>query len=102
MIGASDLALFFGTDDFGVSATVNGSTVNGVFFNGFESVQSPLFDSEVQSNAPYFLAQSQDISDSGVDTDSNRSVTISGVSYLCKSINPDGTGITKLELMEAS
>lgn len=102
MIGDSDLGLFFSANDFGVSATVNGSTITGIFLNGFESVQSPLFDAEIMSNAPYFIAQSSDVVASEVDNAANNTVTISGINYKVKSINPDGTGITKLELFEAT
>lgn len=102
MIGDNDLNVFFNPSDFGDTAKINGSTVNGVFFNGFESVQSPIFDAEVMSNAPYFLATTADISGSGLDTKDNRAVYINQKSYLAKSINPDGSGLTKVELMEAT
>jgi hypothetical protein len=37
---ADDRAIFIGVDDFGVAATYNGATINGIFDNDFVEVDA--------------------------------------------------------------
>ena len=101
---ASDLAGFFDVDEFGVSAALNSRTVSGIFMNGYEDAGAGLFGGgvEIESNRPVFMAPTSDVDDTSLDTDSNNAVVIATVSYIAVSIQPDGTGLTVIELIEAS
>lgn len=85
---AEDLSVFTDTDDFGITASINGASVNGIFGNEFVQVdfvesQSPIFECD----AAYVVGVAHG------DT-----VTISSSTYKVRGIQPDGTGLVKLVL----
>jgi len=86
----TDLDTFFNTDEFAVNATINSETVNGVFDNEY------IEDIEVSGTSPVFTCKTSDVNDVSQDDP----VTIDGTGYHVVSIEPDGTGITKLVLEE--
>lgn len=83
------LSSFF--PDFGASATFAGGAVSGVFDNGFGDAQG------MAGSQPSFMAAASDLA--GVVQ--GASVTIGGVAYSVAGIEPDGTGMTRLRLLEA-
>lgn len=99
---AADLAVFLDVDEFGTTATINGSNVAGILMDGTEEIPGPYGAIEIIENRPVFLARSADITASGADTDSNNAAAIAGTSYTIREIRPDGVGITVLELQEIS
>jgi hypothetical protein len=95
---ATELAIFFETDDFAVNATyspVGGSSViiKGIFDNEFYEADaggSVTFAIE----QPRFTCTSSDVA-SAVEGDG---IVISGVSYTINVVQRDGTGVTTLVL----
>ena len=101
MIGDNDISLFFKTKDFAVKATLNGFEAEGIFFNGFE--EASLYDElGVETNSPTFLCATSDVVASGLQVGSANVVVINGVNYAAKSNQPDGTGLSILELIEGN
>lgn len=98
---ASDRAVFFDADEFGTTATINGTSVEGIFMDGSEEIVAPFGQIEVISNKPVFIARTADIDASGVDTGSKNAATINSTSYTVTEMKPDGAGVTVLELHEA-
>lgn len=83
-----DLSVFTDTGDFASSASINGSTVNGILGNEFVQVDY------VESQKPVFECAAADIP--GIahgDT-----VAVSSDTYKVRGIQPDGTGMVKLIL----
>ena len=101
---AADLASFFDTDEFGVTATVNGQSVAGLFMNNFEQQEVGSFNDQsfmVNSNTPRFYAPSASITATGLTENSGTNVVVvNSVNYECVQIRPDGTGMTALILIE--
>lgn len=87
---AEDLSVFTDTDDFAVTATVDGSSVNGIFGNAFVLVDF------IESDKPVFDCASADI----VGVVHGDTVTIGSDTYKVRGIQPDGTGMTRLILEE--
>lgn len=99
---ADDLLVFL-SDDFEGGGTVllNGSRYAGQFLNGFETVS--LGGLDIQSNSPLVIARTVDVEKSNLDTISNRAVVANNsTDYLAKTIESDGTGMTIIELIEAT
>ena len=90
---AADRAIFLSANDFGVSATIGGSTVSGIFDNDFVEVDTgggvPF-----AMQQPRFLCRTADVSSAAEGT----AATISGVSYKVAVREDDGTGMTVLVL----
>lgn len=96
----ADRLVFLDVDEFGTNAIVNGRQVRGIFFDGTEEVAAP-FGGELIDNRPQLIARSADVDASGVNTDTDSSVTIGTTTYAVRELKPDGTGITVIELHEA-
>lgn len=79
------------THGFAVSATVDGSPVNGIFDNEY-------FDDTVgaqmgaDSSQPAFLCAAADVSSATI----NSTVVIGATTYKVTSVQPDGTLMTRL------
>jgi len=96
---ATERAIFFDTDDFGLAATytLNGgasSTVNGIFDNQFLEVD-PLGGVGVISAQPQFTCTSADLPGAAAVGDG---ISISSVGYKVREIQAEGTGVTVLVL----
>ena len=91
---AADRAEFVSTDDFGVAATYNGSTtVNGIFDNEYlEAIEGALVG--VEASQPRFTCRTADVSSAA----HGDTLAIAGVTYNVVGVEPDGTGMTTLEL----
>jgi len=98
---ATELAIFFDVDDFGIAATytpVGGQprTVNGIFDNPQASRNATdLLD--VTIPAPQFVCRTSDVA-SVAEGDA---LVIGGVSYIIRVTLTDGTGVSTL-LLERS
>lgn len=79
----------------GVTATGPRSTLVGVFDRAYIGVGG---DVPVDSVAPQFLARSSDIESAGISDGST--LHIEGRTYVVRSLQPDGTGMTSLVLEE--
>jgi hypothetical protein len=90
---ADDLAIFFGVDDFGVAASYEGSTVNGIFDNDFIEVQTGA-GVGVALQQPRFSCRSADV----LGIVEGDIITISGNNYTVRIVQADGTGTTELIL----
>ena len=77
--------------DFGVSATLNGAAVTGLFDNG----SARAFNGLVLGTNPTFTLASSAGHARG------QSLVISGVTYTVAAVEPDGTGMTTLQLEAA-
>jgi len=86
----SDLNTFFSTDDFATAATIDGKTVKGIFDNAY------IEDLDVSGTIPVFVCKKNDVS----DVSQGDPVEIGETSYQVASIEPDGTGVTRLVLEE--
>lgn len=83
-----DFHEFLDTDDFAVTATVNGLSVRGIFDAEYQDVFN------VESSSPAFSCVADDVS-----TVSNGDlITINSVVYTIVEQQPDGTGMTVLRL----
>ena len=92
---ADERAIFFNVDDFGVAATYNGGTVNGIFDNEFfEADAGGMVAVAIQQ--PRFLCRTSDVS-AAAEGDG---IVINSVSYVIRVVQPDGTGMTTLVLEE--
>jgi len=87
---AADLASFFDASEFGISATIGGSPVDGIFDHEYVEVLN------VASESPVFNCLTADVSAVSVGD----AVVINLVNYIVVEIHPDGTGITQLILQE--
>lgn len=84
----TDLDVFIDTEEFAVIATVDGLPVNGIY-------DRPYVDTEeVSGYQPSLTCKTIDVSTVAEDD----TVIIDGVNFRISSIEPDGTGITKLKL----
>lgn len=90
---AADRAIFLSANDFGVTATIGGSSVTGIFDNDFVEVDAgggvPFAVQQAR-----FLARTADVSAVAEGT----TATISGTSYKVAVRQDDGTGMTTLVL----
>lgn len=85
---AEDLSVFMDTDDFAVTATVDGSSVEGILGNEFVLVDF------IESKKPTFDCATADV----VGVAHGGTVTVGSDTYKVRGIQPDGTGMTKLIL----
>lgn len=94
---AADLAAFFDTDDFGVSATytrgATPSTVTGIFDR--EYVAADVAEVAFASTEPMFTLRSTQVPSGAIPGDT---LTVSGTAFVIRNIEPDGTGVTRLRL----
>ena len=89
-----DLDPFFDTDSgFATSATVGATSIPVIFDNGYQSALGGI----VESTGPQCVAQSADVSSVVQGT----SITIGGTGYTVRGVQPDGTGVTTLQLERA-
>lgn len=94
MAFTENLSVFFNTDDFAVPATLNGSTINGIF----NDENREALDGEVYSQMATFDCRESDLSASNIgDT---LAITGEG-SFVIREVMPDGTGTTKAMLSRA-
>lgn len=97
---ATERAIFFDTDDFGVAATYtpdggSPTTVNGIFDNEFFEVGAGG-EVAVAMEQPRFTCKTSDVS-SAAEGDA---ITINSIDYIIRVVQIDGTGITVLVLEE--
>lgn len=96
-LGFEDLSVFFSIDEFADVATINGSTVNGIFKkpHQMDVTESPFGWS---STGYMFVCQSSEVA----NVSQSDTVAINSVSYKVQDIQSDGTGVTALLLHKAS
>ena len=97
---ATERAIFFDVDDFGVAATYTASggspaTVNGIFDNEFFEVEAGGTVA-VAMERPRFTCRTSDVS-SAAEGDA---ITINSIDYTIRVVQVDGTGVTVLVLEE--
>lgn len=92
---ATELAIFFETDDFAVAATYNGGTVNGIFDKEYLELDSGGTVA-FAVNQPRFQCATADVANAA----EGDAITISGTSYIVRVVQDDGTGVTTLVLEE--
>jgi hypothetical protein len=87
-----DFNVFFNTEEFASTATIGGVDIAVIFdaqgvvgLNGF-----------VQSVGPQIRAKTADVAARGIVN--GTSITINAVVYYVTAIDPDGTGVTTLQL----
>ncbi len=90
---ADDRAIFIGVDDFGVAATYSGGTINGIFDNDFIEVEAGG-GVGFALQQPRFLCRTADV----INAAEGDAITISGISYIMRIVQDDGTGMTTLVL----
>lgn len=91
----ADRLEFLDDDEFGVVATFGGEPVPGVFHNEYTGAD---YGSTVQieSADPVFTGRSSDLSAAG----QGDAITISGTVFTIRGIEPDGQGMTRLQLAD--
>ncbi len=89
---AADRLSMLSTDDFGTAATIGGSTVYGIFDDAYTGVNQAT--GEVATSAPQFLCRTADVASVVQGT----TITINSIVYKCVNIEPDGTGMTMIQL----
>lgn len=98
---ATELAIFFGVDDFGTAATytpVGGQavTVNGIFDNPQASRNATdLLDITIP--APQFVCRTSDVANAA----EGDSLVVNAISYIVRVVLTDGTGVSTLLLERA-
>lgn len=98
---ATELAIFFDADDFGVAASYtrqgqSAVTINGIFDNEFFEVEAGG-EVAVAMEQPRFACRTSDVS-SATEGDT---ININSVNYTIRVVQSDGTGVTVLVLEEA-
>ncbi len=89
-----DLSVFFdASNGFAVNATVGGSTVPVIF----DAVGQSALAGFVETAGPQCIAKSQDVATVVQGT----AITINAVAYTVTGVEPDGTGLTTLQLRKA-
>lgn len=83
-----DLSAFMDTDDFAVTVTLDGSSVDGIL--SLEPVESNF----VSTNKPVFVYAKADKPSAGYGS----SLVYDSITYLVKDMQPDGTGMQMLIL----
>lgn len=92
MAFAEDLDVFLDTDEFAVPAVLPGAvTVNVIFDNQYASP----FD--ISASRPSCIGKSADLDSLLFGAE----IVIGGVDYVVRSVEPDGTGMTRLMLEKA-
>ena len=82
----TDLAIFFETDEYAVTATISGQPVDGLFDPGSEETR--------EERAPAFTCRDADIK----AVPYGAPVSINGTDYTLDAYRPDGYGIAELRL----
>ena len=95
---ASELAVFFDTDDFGVAATYTPSggspaTVNGIFDNAFFEVQSGG-EVSIAMEQPTFVCRTSEVP----NATEGDALTVNTVAHTVRVVQVDGVGTTTLIL----
>lgn len=85
-----DLALMFG--DFGVAVTIGTVDTVGLWDQSFEAVQPG--EGIVEGTTSVLLVRTSEIPDAG----HGEVVTVAGVDYSLTNIEPDGDGLTRLQV----
>ena len=98
---ATERAIFFDADDFGVAASYTRQgqpavTINGIFDNEFFEVEAGG-EVAVAMEQPRFACRTSDVS-SATEGDT---ININSVNYTIRVVQSDGTGVTVLVLEEA-
>lgn len=93
----ADRLAMLSEDDFGVEVTVGASTIKGIFDKEYLAVQGG--EADVESDAPTVLVRSSDVTAESIAVSST--LTISSASYVVVSVQPDGTGMTRLVLRDS-
>lgn len=84
----ADRAEFLNTDDFGIVATYQGSSINGIFDFQFVEING------VEATRPTFLTTVKDMPDNPHDN----TIVIDSINYTIIGHQPDGVGIILLIL----
>jgi hypothetical protein len=93
MAFTENLSDFINPDTPGyVVATVGGNEVDAIFDNVFLEVGIG-----VNGSVPFLVVATADV----VGVTRSSAVVVNAINYTIKNIEPDGTGITRLELLEA-
>ena len=88
---AEDLSTFFDTSSgFAINATVSGQTVPVIFDKAYLGAMGGL----VESTGPVCVAQTSTVAAVTQGT----AIVIEGTTYTVTGVEPDGTGITVLQL----
>jgi hypothetical protein len=91
---AEDLSVYFdATSGFAVNATVGSATVPVIF----DAVGQPALAGFVETAGPQCIAKSQDVATVVQGT----AITINAVAYTVTGVEPDGNGVTTLQLRKA-
>jgi hypothetical protein len=87
-----NMAEFFNSDEFAVSALYNGSTtVNVIYDHAYIDTYGTA------STNPLITANAADFSSATI----GQTLVIESINYKIQSIEPDGTGIVRIELTRA-
>lgn len=95
---ATDLAEFFTTDDFAITATYtpdggSSASVKGIFDEGYQAVEIGG-EVAVANVSPQFSTQSSEVSSAS----KGDAIVCNSVTYTVVNVQPDGTGVTTLIL----
>ena len=86
-----DLSVFFDTaSGFAQSATVDGDTFPVIFDNGYQSALGGM----MESTGPICQAKTADVA----SVVQGATISIGGTDYVVTGVQPDGTGLTTLQL----
>lgn len=86
----ADRAVFLNSDEFAVTATINGADIDGILDDEF--TESNGF----AGSRPTLLCRTKDIEDNSIEED--QTAVIEGISYTVREIQPDGTGMSLIVL----
>jgi len=97
---STDLAVFFDTADFATAATYRPpigapSTVNGIFRNEPVLLEDQI-GGGIRSALPMFQCATADLP----FAEQGAVLEVDGTVYRIASVQPDGSGVTRLELVE--
>lgn len=81
-----------GVEEFGVAATIGSATVYGIFDDAYTGISEVT--GEVATTAPQFTCRTIDVTSVVQGT----TITINAIAYKAINIEPDGTGISVIQL----
>lgn len=90
-----DLDAFLDTGMFATAATVGAATVNVIFDREYVQAMGG-YGGGVDSTQPTCLMKTSDVTARNIQF--NTGIIISGTTYYVQSLQPDGTGLTRLVL----
>lgn len=93
----ADRLALLSADDFGVAITVGAETIYGIFDKDYLAVSNGEVD--VESDSPMVLVRSSDVTAQSIAVAT--SLVISSATYVVTSVQPDGTGMTRLVLRDS-